>query len=181
MQDVFYENELRSFFLITDRIGFSNWSETDSDLAHQLWGNPDVTKYICASGAFSRAEIGNRLGTEMQNEELYGVQYWPIFHRETSAFIGCCGLRPRSENVYEIGFHLCPEFWGQGYAVEAANAVISYAFTVLKAERLFAGHNPKNIASQKVLKKLGFTYVGDEYYAPTGLHHPSYELKKNKE
>ena len=55
-------------------------------------------------------------------------------------------------------------------------AIIDYAFTVLKAKKLFAGHNPNNIASQKVLSKLGFSYVRDEFYEPTGLFHPSYEL-----
>ena len=71
------------------------------------------------------------------------------------------------------------KFWRQGYAVEAATAVIGYAFTVLKAEGLFAGHNPQNIASQKVLSKLGFHYIGDEFYEPTGRYHPSYELISN--
>lgn len=76
---------------------------------------------------------------------------------------------------YEIGFHLCPEFWGKGYAKETADVTIDYAFSVLKAKKLFAGHNPNNIASRKVLGKLGFSYVGDEFYEPIGLFHPSYE------
>ena len=75
---------------------------------------------------------------------------------------------------YEIGFHLRPEFWGRGYAAEAAAAVIRYAFKELKAEKLFAGHNPSNAASRKVLGKLGFAYIGDEFYPPTGLQHPPY-------
>lgn len=65
-----------------------------------------------------------------------------------------------------------------GYAVEAARAVIDDAFSVLNADGLFAGHNPKNTASAKVLGKLGFEYIGGEFYEPTGLYHPSYELKK---
>ena len=70
-----------------------------------------------------------------------------------------------------------PQFWRQGYAVEAANAVIDYAFAILGANALFAGHNPNNKASQKVLAKQGFHYVGDEFYEPTGLYHPSYEFR----
>lgn len=38
----------RTFFLKTDRIGFSQWEETDGDLAELLWGDPEVTRYICA-------------------------------------------------------------------------------------------------------------------------------------
>ena len=78
-----------------------------------------------------------------------------------------------------MGFHLCPEFWGKGYATEAANAVIDYAFGQLHAEGLFAGHNPKNTVSGKILTKLGFEYIGDEFYAPTRLYHPSYEMRRS--
>lgn len=167
----------RDFFLKTERIGFSKWESDDLELAKLLWSSPEVTRYICASGSFSTHAILNRLNTEISNESLYHVQYWPIFELETTEFIGCCGLRPCQTDEYETGFHLRPEFWGKGYANEAANAVIGYAFTVLKANKLFAGHNPNNTASRKVLNKLGFTYVRDEFYEPTGLYHPSYELK----
>lgn len=170
----------RAFFLKTGRIGFSQWTQNDMALAELLWGNPEVTKYICASGSFSLDEIANRLHTEILNESMYKVQYWPIFELASTDLIGCCGLRPYQTDTYEIGFHLRPEFWRQGYAKEAANAVIDYAFRVLKAKKLFAGHNPYNEASRKVLHGLGFTYVGDEFYKPTGLFHPSYELEKIK-
>ena len=170
---------LREFFLRTERIGFSKWNEDDIKLAELLWGDPEVTRYICADGIFSKNDILNRLAKEISNDVAFSVQYWPIFELTTNELIGCCGLRPYKENVYEIGFHLRPKFWGQGYAFEAANATIQYAFAKLKAEKLFAGHNPNNIASKKLLKKLGFTYTGDEYYEPTGLYHPSYELEDN--
>lgn len=167
----------RKFFLKTDRIGFSEWCQNDIELAKLLWGNPEVTKYICTSGEFNDIDIANRLNTEILNKSMYGVQYWPIFELVTTDLIGCCGLRPHKTDEYEIGFHLRPEYWGQGYATEAAKAIINYAFSALKAKKLFAGHNPNNTVSQKVLNKLGFYYVGDEFYEPTGLFHPSYELK----
>lgn len=168
----------REFFLRTERVGFSKWTREDGALAELLWGNPEVTRFICASGVFSAEDIGARLNKEIENDEKYQVQYWPVFDLESENLVGCCGLRPYSEGKYEIGFHLRPEFWGKGYAVEVANAAIDYAFSVLHAKGLFAGHNPKNVASKKVLGKLGFRYVRDEFYAPTGLYHPSYEMEK---
>lgn len=170
----------REFFIKTDRIGFSKWEKNDLELAKLLWGNPEVTRYICVNGIFSAKDIMDRLNTEILNESLYQVQYWPFFELATGDLIGCCGLRPYKTNEYEIGFHLRPEFWGQGYAVESANVVIEYAFTVLGAEKLFAGHNPNNYKSQNLLKKLGFIYIGDKFYEPTGLYHPSYELENNQ-
>ena len=166
------------FFLTTSRVGFSKWRKDDIALAKLLWGNPEVTKFICASGKFSDDDISARLTKEIYHEREYHVQYWPIFEISSEELIGCCGLRPYSDNKYEIGFHLRPEFWGRGYATEAAAAVIEYAFSVLNADALFAGHNPNNVASSKVLLKLNFCYIGDKFYEPTGLYHPSYELRQ---
>lgn len=172
--------EKRDYFIKTERIGFSHWKENDSSLAVLLWGEPEVTHYICASGVFSAEEIANRLCTEIGNYEKYHVQYFPIFDLTNGELIGCCGLRPYKceKNVYEIGFHLRKKYWKQGYGFEAASAMIEYAFDVLQAKELKAGHNPNNIASKKLLTKLGFQYEADEYYKPTGLYHPSYSLKQ---
>lgn len=173
-------NPEREFFLTTKRIGFSRWEADDLPLANLLWGEPDVTKYICSSGKFSAEDISERLKKEIENNAQFHVQYWPAFERASDELIGCCGLRPYRDREYELGFHLRSKFWRQGYAVEAASAVIEYAFDVLKAKRLFAGHNPRNMVSAKVLGKLGFAYIGDEFYEPTGLYHPSYELRPNQ-
>ena len=69
---------------------------------------------------------------------------------------------------------MLPDYWGKGLASEAIQAVMKYAFTKLKAKALFAGHNPKNTASKRLLLKAGFNYTFNQYYPPTGLHHPSY-------
>ncbi|SMC16546.1 Protein N-acetyltransferase, RimJ/RimL family [Clostridium acidisoli DSM 12555] len=169
---------MKDFFMETNRIGFSKWKDTDLNLSIQLWGDQDVTRFICANGKFSNQDISNRLGTEIFNEKHYHIQYWPIFELASGELIGCCGLRPfKSEaNSYEMGIHLCKKYWRMGYAFEASKLVINYGFTVLKAEKLYAGHHPENEASEKLLTKLGFRYIGKNYYEPTGLYHPSYEL-----
>ena len=167
----------RHYLMKTERIGFSIWQESDLLLAKILWSNPQVTKYIYAHGIMNENDIENRLHTEIENERNDHVQYWPIFELSTEQLMGCCGLR-KHDSYYEIGFHLLPQFWHQGFAFEAANAVINYAFSTLKTKALFAGHHPDNNASQRLLKKLHFEYIKDEYYQPTGLYHPSYILYK---
>lgn len=133
--------------------------------------------YIC--GIFTDEQIKNRLETEIENYKKYKVQYFPIFSLETDDLIGCCGLRPykNTENVYELGFHLRKEHWRKGYGFEVASKMIEYAFNMLNAEELKAGHNPNNIASKNLLMKLGFQYENDEFYEPTGLYHLLYSLK----
>lgn len=169
---------MRLYFMETERIGFSKWQSGDEKLADLLWGDADVTHFICASGVFTTRDIQNRLNTEIQNDTVYRVQYWPIFELNSSELIGCCGLRPCMEkpDTFEIGFHLRKNYWGKGLACEAARAVIQYAFSSLGAKELRAGHHPENGASRNMLTKLGFQYIEDCYYAPTGLYHPTYCL-----
>lgn len=171
---------MREYFMKTGRIGFSVWNPTDRDLAQMLWGEPDVTRFICAAGKFTEQEIMDRLNTEIDNYKRYQIQYWPIFELAAEELIGCCGLRPFSseKNSYELGFHLRRKYWKMGYGFEAARAVIDYSFRVLGADSLFAGHHPQNMASGKLLTKLGFQKTGENFYEPTGLYHPSYKLTK---
>ncbi len=168
----------KEYFMKTEHIGFSYWTNADEELAIQLWGEKDVTRYICVKGEFSQQNIIDRLNVEVNNGKQYQVQYWPIFNLMTGELIGCCGLRPfkSEQHSYEIGFHLRRIYWGQGYAFEAAKGVIQYAFTELDAVKLYAGHHPKNDGSRKLLTRLGFQYIGDNFYEPTGLYHPSYEM-----
>jgi RimJ/RimL family protein N-acetyltransferase len=179
------------YFLRTPRLLFRHWTESDLELALTLWGDPVVTEWI--GGPFSAAAVRERLDREIATQRIYGVQYWPIFRRADGPprdlpgdgahpdgiHLGCCGIRPYhpEAGIYELGFHLRAEHWGQGYATEAARAVIAYAFDTLRASALFAGHHPLNTASRTLLTRLGFRYTHDEFYPPTGLDHPSYRIR----
>ncbi|WP_147819614.1 GNAT family N-acetyltransferase [Salidesulfovibrio onnuriiensis] len=168
-----------TYFLKSERMGFRCWGMEDLDLAVSLWGDPEVTRFIDARGELRKDLVRERLEQEILRHKESGVQYWPIFRLEDGEFVGCCGLRShdRERAVLEIGFHIRRAHWGQGYATEAARAVIAYAFGSLGASALFAGHNPANTASARLLEKLGFVYTHDEFYPPTGLLHPSYLLQ----
>lgn len=172
---------MREVFMKTKRIAFSKWVDSDLNLAALLWGDKEVTRFICATGIFAKQDILHRLETEIKNDKLFQIQYWPIFELSTDELIGCCGIRPfdSEPRCYEIGFHLRKKFWGMGYASEAARAAIDYSFDTLKAVKLYAGHHPQNEGSKMLLSKLGFQYIGNNYYEPTGLYHPSYELWNN--
>lgn len=121
----------------------------------------------------------------MDKEEVTsGIQYWPVFLLASNEHVGCCGLRPYPSElrVFELGFHLRRIHRGQAFAVEAARAVIEYAFTTLDATGLFAGHQPANDASQRVLNILGFLYTHDEFYLQTGciIRHIDYRRKRKR-
>lgn len=171
---------MREFFITTERLGFSVWNEKDINDALELWGNPKVTEFIVAGGKMSKEQVEQRLKREIETYNSNNIQYWPVFLRENNENIGCCGLRScdSSKNILEMGIHLKDTYWGLGFAKEACFAVIEYAFDTLRVNALFAGHNPQNISSAQLIKKIGFAYTHDEFYPPTGLQHPSYLMTK---
>ena len=66
---------------------------------------------------------------------------------------------------------------GQGFGTQAALGALEYAREKLQLSKVYAGHHPDNHASEKILKKLGFEFIENVFYEPTGLMHPSYVCK----
>ena len=163
--------------MTTEHLGFRPWSAGDLPLANALWGDPKVTALI--GGPFNEEQVKARLHAEIAGMDVHSVQYWPIFLLPGDEHVGCAGLRPYRilHLTYEIGFHLRPAYWGRGLAEEAARAVIAFAFETVGAKAIFAGHHPRNLASRRIIGKLGFRHTHDERYPPTGLNHPSYLLQ----
>lgn len=164
----------------TARLEFRRWQRSDDALAATLWSNPDVMQFL--GGPYSHDEVVARLEREVAHDEARGVQYWPVFLRDTGRFAGCCGLKPvpEHEDDLEIGFHFLPPFWGRGFAAEASRAVIAFAFGELGAPALFAGHHPQNGSSAALLSKLGFDTIGTHFFARTGLDHPWCRLARER-
>src|SRR5215468_9201452 len=78
--------------------------------------------------------------------------------------IGACGFDMRDAPTPEIGYWLGAPYWGQGFATEAARAVIDYAFEQLGHDALQAGARVSNPASRRVLEKCGFQWTGVGLY-----------------
>jgi [ribosomal protein S5]-alanine N-acetyltransferase len=169
------------YFLTSERMGLRNWTADDLPLALELWTDAQVTGLI--GGPFTPAEVRARLVLEMEQLKESGVQYWPVFVLADGRHAGCAGLRPyrAEQKIYELGIHLRPGFWGQGYAAELARMLIEYAFGRLDVRALWAGHHPENAGSRRLLAKLNFVYRGDQLYIPTGLMHPTYSLQNARQ
>jgi [ribosomal protein S5]-alanine N-acetyltransferase len=93
-----------------------------------------------------------------QSEEPRDVYQLAITQPEDNgALIGSCGVRvnDRTRREGNIGYELDPDYWGHGYATEAAWAVLSYGFEHLGLHRIWAELNAENTASAHVLEKVG--------------------------
>lgn len=77
------------------------------------------------------------------------------------ALIGGIGLHPYPDHKRaELGYWIGVPFWGNGYATEAARAVVRYGFEQIGLNRIFAGYFKHNVASGRVLQKIGMKYEG---------------------
>jgi [ribosomal protein S5]-alanine N-acetyltransferase len=91
--------------------------------------------------------------------------------KETGVTVGMCGLVRRDYLEHtDIGYALLPEYFGQGYASEAAAAMVTYANDVLKEETLLAVVTPDNKSSKAVLQKLHFDFVQEIINENETLH-----------
>jgi ribosomal-protein-alanine N-acetyltransferase len=86
----------------------------------------------------------------------------PILLKDTGGIVGWCGLGPLEfdESETEIYFILSKHHWGRGIATEAARALLDYAFCSIGLKRIVAVVDPRNVASVRVIEKLGMTREG---------------------
>jgi len=94
--------------------------------------------------------------------------------QQSCSVIGVCSLQhwDRLQGKARLGYLLSPEYWHQGYATEAARALIQFGFESLQLNRIEARCSQDNPASERVLQKCGLTYVK---MMPTGSREPNKE------
>lgn len=85
-----------------------------------------------------------------------------IYLRESDLMIGMVGLHDISDvhRHAELGYSIGMDYWGKGYASEAASAMVDHAFASMCLERVHAGYYTRNAASARILDKLGFKHEG---------------------
>ena len=134
-------------------------------LAH--WTQPDVRRFLFDGAALSAAEVAEAIQDSVRSFTSAGYGLWllqeqagasPVGASSVGAsFVGTAGLRPLEDLGLEILYSLAPGSWGQGYATEAARAVIEYALGPLGLPEVLAEVDEGNAASVAVIKRLGMT------------------------
>ena len=147
----------------------------DLDDLHALYHSPDVRKYY-TEGIPNDEEIRRELAWIVDECYVqYGFGMWATMDKATGKFIGRCGLCPmdiEGHEEIEVAYMLAKEYWGQGLATEAAQAILKYGFEQAGVSRLICVINPGNLASARVAEKIGMTLEidGDVNGEPTLLY-----------
>ncbi len=130
----------------------------DSPDLFEMNSDPEVLKYT-GDAAFTSVEETEELIRNYKDYEKYGYGRWTTLVKATNEIIGFCGLK-YLEDLHEtdLGYRWKQQHWGKGYATEASMACLQYGFENLGLEQIVAQVLEENIASVRVLEKLGMTY-----------------------
>jgi len=146
--------------LETDRLRLRELSLEDAPFILELVNEPSWLRFIGDRGVrdldSARAYLQNG---PMAMYARHGFGLYKVELKEDGTPMGMCGLLKReSLPEVDIGFAFFPRFWGQGYARDAALAVLSHGRTKSGLKRVLAIVDPDNHNSIKLLEKLGFGF-----------------------
>lgn len=148
--------------LETSRLNLIEIEYKHLDEIYQIFSNEDVTKYYGMSPFINESQAKVMIESFRTRFENKQGMRWGIVEKESNRLIGTIGLNNLilSGKRTEIGYDLLPTYWGKGIMSEAINVVITYCFQTLSLFRIGAVIFPENIASSKVIEKLGFQKEG---------------------
>lgn len=150
----------------TARLRLRECSLEDLPELSRIRANPEVMRYIGNGKPQTREQVKDVILDIQAHWRNHSFGRWAVEHREQAKIIGLCGLSYLEDtSEVELGYTLAEEQWGQGFATEVASACLRYGFEELELERVVAVAFPENLASRRVLEKIGMRYVRtDNFY-----------------
>jgi RimJ/RimL family protein N-acetyltransferase len=136
--------------------------------------DPDVMRFIGDGRTQDRAEAEAMLGRMLGHWAEHGFGRWAVLRASDGAFLGFCGVgfltfAPELIGRPEIGWRLAREFWGSGYSTEAAIAARDHFFRTFAFDELISVAHPDNVASHRIMRKIGMRRVDDLTTTTGGL------------
>lgn len=148
----------------TERMLIKEVSWDDLHHIHQHSINPEVDRYNTIGISENIKVTKGRLKLMMEAQKQFprASYTWNIFLKDSEEFMGMAGMSLSNDRfkLAEIYYGFLPEFWGIGYATEAAKALIKTGFETFNLHKIEAGVATDNLQSIKVLEKSGMTREG---------------------
>ena len=152
--------------LETDRLILRQWQETDYPLFANLNADKQVMEYF--PSRLSRKESDRLAGICAGLISTRGWGLWALELKATDAFIGFVGLHVSKQTMpfspgIEIGWRLAKEYWGKGYATEAASRVLKFAFETLNLNEVVSFAAVNNYPSRSVMERIGLLNTNQNF------------------
>ena len=149
--------------LETERLILQTWTFEDADALFEICRDAEVMLHIGDGKLYETVEKAREfLNWAVLYQKENGFCRWAVVKKSSGKIIGSCGFARLDSGEIELGYLFAREFWGKGFATEAAGACVNYYFERIGAETIIAITHIDHEASQNVLTKIGFTPRGIE-------------------
>ena len=144
--------------LNTHRLRLRQWRDSDKEPFARLNADPEVMKFF---PSLLNRSASNAMADQFKKliaEQGWGM--WAVEITENEQLIGFVGLCHAPDGLpfspcIEVGWRIAKEFWGKGYATEAATAALNFGFSQLHLDEIVAYTSIRNLPSQAVMRRLG--------------------------
>lgn len=144
------------------RIILRKITKTDVQDMHQYSARPEVTKYLLWHPHESLSYTKRYVEEVLRQYKAHNFFDFAVVSKDTGHMIGTCGFTSLDayNHAGEIGYVLSPDYWGRGYATEAVDMILRFAFCNLGLHRVEARYMPQNVASRHVMEKCHMQFEG---------------------
>ena len=134
----------------------------DADAVFAMMGDDETMRWWDWPAFQDRAVVSDIVASQLADVTEGVAVYWAVVLNASGAVVGSCDLSEIDNHHAraEVGFLFHRSHWGNGYAREAMQAVIVFAFEDLRLQRLWARIHAGNAASRRLLERLGFSREG---------------------
>jgi len=165
--------QLRSAEAGTDRLELRALQRDDLATLGPVWADEEVMRFIGAGGPRPGEAGAAMMDALIGHREQRGFGLWAVIPHEIGRPVGWAGLLvptflPAVLPTVEVDYGLGREWWGRGYATEAANAAFEHGFGTLGLDRIIAIVYPENARSLAVVERLGMRPAGEHPHPATG-------------
>ncbi len=163
----------------TSRLRLREFVESDIETMVKIAGDPEVSRFITLDGLPKDREHAWRTMTNLMGHwALRGYGMWAIEEKASGLFAGYVGpYFPETWPDKEIGWTIAKDFWGRGFATEAARMALEYARDTLKWPKVIHVIDPENWRSIAVAERIGSKRVGEWMRGGKQLHLYGQELR----
>ncbi|PHV13310.1 GNAT family N-acetyltransferase [Chitinimonas sp. BJB300] len=165
------------FALHGARVVLRDWRDSDLTPFAVLNADSEVRRYF--PSVLTQTESNANADHFREHADREGFTFWAVEVPGVADFIGFTGLLRTPYAAHftpcvEIGWRLAREYWGRGYATEAAKLALEYGFQQLQLDKIVAITTPDNLPSQSVMTRIGMArdLSGDFDHPNVPAYHP---------
>jgi RimJ/RimL family protein N-acetyltransferase len=163
----------------TERLILREFEPEDYQAVYEFGSSELVQRYTGNACMESLDEAKDLIKNVFQNDyATHGYGRYATIYKPDGKLIGFSGLKYLPEfDKTDLGFRYLPEYWGKGIATEASLALLDFGFHQLKLKEIIAAVMPDNVASSRVLEKVGLKYYKTEDYDGDGIECYWYKIE----